>query len=676
MAHSRPPRRARRVASRRLVLASALVLALLGLALVAPATAADEAAPTFENVSKVNDTAIQVTIADDNDTDESTIAASDFELTSGAIVGGTVSEAGSNATVVLLLDRTLNVDKVDVAVADDAAIQDTAGNGLANPGDLLTVAGMDGVAPTLTDYAVSSTGGTIDVEFSVSEPLAGANVAVAGPEYQLLTLEDFEESGSFASPDFSTTYDASGDGDYIVTLLNVTDESGNVKTTQRRVDLYVDASPPDAVAQLTFAESAGRTITFDASRSTDESGIAAYEWDLGDGTTAAGANVTHTYATYGSYEVTLTVTDVHGNTDADTVVVETQRNATNATGTAVSLTSTTPGSAFASVREATAGTPVVVGSFAPKAPSLAGANGAAVQGLSVTASANASYDLALSADNASDRADFERATGHRPITELTLLHGIDNANVSTAAFGFTVSTATLRDVGAGTGDVVLYRRNGSAWTALETTHARTANGTARYNASSPGLSTFVIAADADGEGSVPTATPAEPTPTDTATVTTTAAPTATATATATPTPDSQFEVTAASINATNASVGDTITVNATVENTEGERGIFVAGLEFNGTAVGSGEQLVPPGGTVDLSFTHVLERPGTHAVTVNGTSAGTLRVAGESEGFVASTFASVLGFFSTLLGTVILAFVGIISAIYLVLKALAIYLGY
>jgi PKD repeat protein len=677
MTHSRPPRRPPLAASRRLVLASALVIALLGLSLVAPAAAADETAPTFETVSKVNDTAIQVTIADTNDTDESTISPSDFELTSGTIVGGNVSEAGSNATIVLLLDRRLNVDKVDVAVGDDAGIQDTAGNGLGNPGDLLTVADMDGVAPTVTDYAVSSTGGTIDIDFSVSEPLAGANVVVAEPASELLTLADFEESGSFASPDFSTTYDASNEGTYIVTLVNVTDESGNVKTTQRRVDLYVDASPPEAVAQLTFAASADRTIAFDASRSSDESGLASYEWDLGDGTTTDGATVTHTYAAYGSYDVSLTVTDVHGNTATDTVVVETQRNATNATGTAVSLTSRTPRGAFATVRGATAGTPVVLGSGGSTAASLAGANGAAVQGLSVTASENASYDLALSADNASDRSAFERVTGHRPITELTLVHGIDNANVSAAAFEFTVSTATLRDVGAGTGDVVLYRQNGSAWTALETTHEGTTNGTARYNASSPGLSRFVIAADADGEGAVPTVTPAEPTPTATtatATATTTAAPTATATAT--PTPDRQFEVTAASINATNASVGDTITVNVSVENTEQERAIFVAGLAFNGTTVGTGEQLVPPGGTVDLSFTHAIDRSGTHAVSVNGTSAGTLRVAGESQGVVASTVAGVLGFFSTFLGTVILALVGIVSVIYLVLKALAIYLGY
>ena len=53
-----------------------------------------------------------------------------------------------------------------------------------------------------------------------------------------------------------------------------------------------------------------RTCRLDASGSTDADGsLAGYTWDLGDGTTATGAQVTHEYASDGDRTVRLTVTD-------------------------------------------------------------------------------------------------------------------------------------------------------------------------------------------------------------------------------------------------------------------------------------------------------------------------------------------------------------------------------
>lgn len=49
----------------------------------------------------------------------------------------------------------------------------------------------------------------------------------------------------------------------------------------------------------------GQAVTFDASSSTG--GPTQYAWDFGDGTTAAGQVVTHTYATAGAYTVRLTI---------------------------------------------------------------------------------------------------------------------------------------------------------------------------------------------------------------------------------------------------------------------------------------------------------------------------------------------------------------------------------
>ena len=57
-------------------------------------------------------------------------------------------------------------------------------------------------------------------------------------------------------------------------------------------------------------------VSFDASASEDPDGsIASYEWDFGDGETATGETVTHTYQDPGTYTATLTATDDEGRSD-------------------------------------------------------------------------------------------------------------------------------------------------------------------------------------------------------------------------------------------------------------------------------------------------------------------------------------------------------------------------
>ena len=59
------------------------------------------------------------------------------------------------------------------------------------------------------------------------------------------------------------------------------------------------------------------TVEFDASESFDPDGeITSYNWDFGDGNTATGEEVSHTYAEDGSYEVELKVEDNNGKTDS------------------------------------------------------------------------------------------------------------------------------------------------------------------------------------------------------------------------------------------------------------------------------------------------------------------------------------------------------------------------
>ncbi|WP_448625444.1 PKD domain-containing protein [Geodermatophilus sp. URMC 64] len=63
-------------------------------------------------------------------------------------------------------------------------------------------------------------------------------------------------------------------------------------------------------------------LAVDASPSVDLDGtVASYAWNFGDGATATGKTAAHTYATAGTYTVTLTVTDDRGATGTTTVPV-------------------------------------------------------------------------------------------------------------------------------------------------------------------------------------------------------------------------------------------------------------------------------------------------------------------------------------------------------------------
>lgn len=93
--------------------------------------------------------------------------------------------------------------------------------------------------------------------------------------------------------------------------------------TSVALDCDVYAAPPQAVAIVSPADgTCPLPVSLDGSVSiASDNPIAAYTWDLGDGTVVAGQTSQHTYRRPGSYQVTLTVSDTEGISSTTTATV-------------------------------------------------------------------------------------------------------------------------------------------------------------------------------------------------------------------------------------------------------------------------------------------------------------------------------------------------------------------
>ncbi len=196
------------------------------------------------------------------------------------------------------------------------------------------------------------------------------------------------------------THTYSSAGSY-TTSLTVKDSSIPQQTATSQKAVSATSPPPSISAIFTVSPSSadvGQSISFTASASGGAPPYS-YSWSYGDGSAGTGLQVTHTYNSDGTYQVTLTVADSLGNTGTGVspVVIGT---APLQDGFTYSPTSPQPGDSISFTASARGGTP-------PYSYSWDFGNGASASGTSATYSyvAAGRYTVTLAVSDSGNRSN-------------------------------------------------------------------------------------------------------------------------------------------------------------------------------------------------------------------------------------------------------------------------------
>ncbi len=171
--------------------------------------------------------------------------------------------------------------------------------------------------PPVADFSYSpahpTTGQWIDFDASASHDPDGHIV-----DYRWSFGDGTTASGAHVTKRYTSP------GTYTV-RLTVRDDHGATGIATKTITVGAPANQPP-VADFSYSPThpdPGQVVSFDASASHDPDGsIVEYRWSFGDGATASGATVTHSYASAGSYTVELTVRDNSGATDTKTATIQ------------------------------------------------------------------------------------------------------------------------------------------------------------------------------------------------------------------------------------------------------------------------------------------------------------------------------------------------------------------
>ena len=178
---------------------------------------------------------------------------------------------------------------------------------------------------TQTASTVAETSGD-DVDGERERQRLRINYTAAGNADLSLASITVEDDSGIVTADTQDLSERTEDGqwlspwldpdDYEVTV-RVRDETGAKQDVTLIEGSVVQSLSADAGGDRTVG--VDEPVTFDGGSSSGD--IVSYEWEFGDGTSATGQTVEHSYAGPGIYTAVLTVTDTNGDTATDRVTV-------------------------------------------------------------------------------------------------------------------------------------------------------------------------------------------------------------------------------------------------------------------------------------------------------------------------------------------------------------------
>ena len=627
----------------------------------------DTAPPEWGNATSEGPTEINLTFYDNRRIDTTSIAASNFSLSSGSVesisdVTSFIDGNRSGVYLSLYLEDRVDEENLTVSISDNGSIVDTAGNELRS--DSVVATGMDGLVPDDEEFDVTAVNATtVEIRLETNEPLSGIRLPVSGPVEDELSRANFTERvGETAM--YTAQYTAPEEGSYTFTWERATDRSGNtLRLSESQGFEYIDDTP-DVVLDGPYSATQNTPVNFSAANSEDEDGIASVQWRIDGGTILSGETIQVAFATIGSHEVVVEVTDANGTTavasrqvrvpqapGTDTAVNLTRHNGTHASGEV-------DGSGY--VQQVRAANGSIVGS--PNV-SLERVNAVFPDGEGVALTLSVTDEVPGSLD-APGLGLFE------------IDHGGVAADQVSIRFG--VNRSALNGTGLATDEVALYRNN-DGWTELDTTVVSRESDRVVFQSPSPGLSQFAVGASSganrstggsdsttdDGNGTSESEDPPDTTSENSSQSEPEGVP--------------DIVVTNVTVNETAPGVNDTVSINVTAENRGTQAGNYSVPVRLNNSTLATEQLTVQPGDTRTERYVHELPERGPLEVDgqrVANVSTGGGLLPGPLEGLLSGLPNPLALWPGGIVGTVLGAVVGLGVVVYGVLKALAIHLGY